>query len=63
MITLDTLKDSVYSLHLTIEQDEQVMDIIETAYRLGCENGYDEAGINYQRIIDKLMSCVGALGG
>jgi hypothetical protein len=58
MITLDTLKDSVYALHLTIEQDEQVMDIVETAYRLGCENGYDEAGRMYAPIIDKLMTSV-----
>jgi hypothetical protein len=58
MITLDTLQDSVYALHLTTEQDEEIMDIIETAYRLGCENGYDEAGRNYQPIIDKLMSSV-----
>ena len=58
MITLDTLKDSVYALHLTTEQNEEIKDIIETAYRLGCENGYDQAGINYQSIIDKLMSSV-----
>lgn len=45
MITLDTLKDSVYSLHLTIEQDEQILEIIETAYRLGCENGYVECSV------------------
>ena len=63
MITLDTLKDRVYPLHLSTEQDEEIKDIIETAYRLGWENGYDEAGLNYQPVIDKLMSCVGALGG
>ena len=36
--------------------NEEIKDIIETAYRLGCENGYDQAGINYQPIIDKLMT-------
>lgn len=58
MITLDTLKDSVYALHLTTEEDEEVKDMIETAYRLGWENGYDEAGRNYQPIIEKLMTSV-----
>jgi hypothetical protein len=62
MITLDTLKTKAYGL-LTSENDEQILEIIETAYRLGWENGYDEAGLNYQPVIDKLMSCVGALGG
>ena len=42
MITLDTLKDSVYALHLTIEQDEEIMNIIETAYILGLKKGYIE---------------------
>ena len=43
MITLDTLKDSIDALHLTTEQKEQVIDIIETAYALGSEVGYDKA--------------------
>jgi hypothetical protein len=61
MITLDTLKDRVYPLHLSTEQDEEIKDIIETAYRLGWENGYDEAGRNYTPIIEKLMTSVEAL--
>jgi len=56
MITLDTLKDQVYALHLSTEQDEEVKDLIETAYRLGWENGYDDAGRNYTPIVEKLMS-------
>ena len=55
MITLDTIKDQVYALHLSTEQDEEIMDIIETAYRLGLENGYDDAGRNYTPIVEKLM--------
>ena len=58
MITLDTLKNSVYALHLTTEQDEEIKDIIETAYRLGFENGYDEAQNNFMPIILDLMNCV-----
>lgn len=58
MITLDTLRDSVYALHLTTEQDEQIMEIIETAYRLGCENGYDDAKSNFTPIILQLMDSV-----
>ena len=52
------LQKRVYALHLTTEQNEEVEDIIETYYSLGWENGYDQAGINYQPIIDKLMSSV-----
>jgi hypothetical protein len=55
MITLDIIKDQVYALHLSTEQDEEIKDMIETAYRLGCENGYDEAGRNYTPIIQELM--------
>ena len=58
MITLDTLKNSVYALHLTTEQDEEIKDMIETAYRLGFENGYDEAKENFTLIILDLMSSV-----
>ena len=58
MITLDTLKDSVYALHLTTEQKEQVIDIIETAYSLGGEVGYDKAQNNFMPIILDLMNCV-----
>lgn len=58
MITLDTLKDSVYTLHLTTEQDEEIKEIIETAYRLGCENGYDEAQSNFTPIILQLIDSI-----
>ena len=61
MITLDTLKDSVNALHLTTEQKEQVIDIIETAYALGGEVGYDKAQKNFMPIILDLMSSVEAL--
>ena len=60
MITLDTLKTKAYGL-LTSENDEQILEIIETAYRLGWENGYDEAGRNYTLIIEKLMTSVEVL--
>ena len=56
MITLNTLKDRVYPLHLSTEQDEEIKDIIETAYRLGWENGYDEAKSRFLSIIQKLMN-------
>ena len=56
MITLDTLKDRVYPLHLSTEQDEEIKDIIETTYRLGWENGYDEAKSRFLPIIQKLMN-------
>lgn len=56
VITLETLKAEVYSLHLSSEQEEKVMDIIETAYRIGDENGYDIAGRNYTPIILELMT-------
>jgi len=52
------LQKRVYALHLTTEQNEEVEDIIETYYSLGWENGYDQAGRNYQPIILKLMSSV-----
>lgn len=54
MITLDTLKDRVYPLHLSTEQDEEIKDIIETAYRIGWENGHDETIKNYTPIIDTM---------
>ena len=57
MITLDTLKTKAYGL-LTSETDEQILEIIETAYRLGFENGYDEAKENFTLIILDLMSSV-----
>ena len=56
MITLDGIKDQVYALHLSTEQDEEIKELIETAYRLGLETGYDEAGRNYTPIILDLMS-------
>jgi len=60
-ITKEQLNNRVYPLHLSTEQDEEIKDIIETAYRLGWENGYDEAGRNYTLIIEKLMTSVEAL--
>ena len=59
MITLDTLKDRVYDLHLTEEQKEQVIDIIDTAYALGGEVGYDTATRNFLPKILELMGSVG----
>lgn len=56
MITLETIQNQVYALHLSTEQDEEIKELIETAYRLGLENGYDEAGRNYIPIIQELMS-------
>ena len=57
MITLDTLKTKAYGL-LTSENDEQILEIIETAYLLGWENGYDEAKSNFTPIILELMNLV-----
>ena len=57
MITLDTLKTKAYGL-LTSENDEQILEIIETAYRLGSEDGYDKAKENFTPIILELMNLV-----
>lgn len=41
---IENLKKEVYALHLlTTEEDEQVMYLIEKAFALGCEVGYDVA--------------------
>ncbi len=37
------IQKEVYFIYLTPEEDEQVMELIEKAYRLGWEEGYDEA--------------------
>lgn len=43
-LKLNDIKNKVWAIHLPYpEEDEQVMELIEKAYRLGWEEGYDEA--------------------
>ena len=48
---IENLKKEVYALHLpTTEDDEQVMYLIEKAFALGCEMGYDIAKTKFTNI-------------
>lgn len=43
-LKLNDIKNEVWAIHLPYpEEDEQVMELIEKAYRLGWGDGYDEA--------------------
>jgi flagellar biosynthesis/type III secretory pathway protein FliH len=50
-LTLNDIKNEVWAIHLPyMEEDEQVMELIEKAYRLGWEDGYDEAKSKFATI-------------
>jgi hypothetical protein len=47
-IQLKDIQDEVFALHLSnTELEEQVMELIEKAFALGLEEGYDEAQLLY----------------
>lgn len=47
---IEYLKNQVYSLHLPTTEENQVMDLIEKAFALGCELGYDIAKTKFTNI-------------
>lgn len=54
---IENLKKQVYSLHLpTTEEDNQVMDLIEKAFALGCELGYDIAKTKFTNIFTNFQT-------
>ena len=51
MIQLEDIKKEVYSIHLpTVEDDERVMELIEKAFALGWEIGYDYSKTEFTKI-------------
>jgi hypothetical protein len=56
---IENLKKEVYALHLpTTEDDEQVMYLIEKAFALGCEVGYDNAKTKFTNIFTKFQTAL-----
>ena len=56
-LKLNDIKNEVWAIHLPYpEEDEQVMELIEKAYRLGWEEGYDEAKSKFTAIYTSIIN-------